>query len=57
MAHIKQTSRDPNANRPTMAIGSDVQPEQKTNTKQISRKVLMKGGKQPRKHLLQKLLR
>ena len=57
MAHTKQTPRNPNVNRPTMAIGSDVQPEQKTNTKQMSRELPMKGGKQPRKHLSQKLLR
>ena len=57
MAHTKQTPRNPNANRLTMAIGSDVQPKQKTNTKQMSRKLPMKGGKQPRKHLLQKILR
>ena len=40
-----------------MVIGSDVQPERKTNTKQMSRKLPVKGGKQPRKHLSQKLLR
>ena len=57
MAHTKQTPRNPNVNRPTMAIGSDVQPKRKTNTKQMSRKLPMKGGKQPRKHLSQKLLR
>ena len=27
MAHTKQTPRNPNVNRPTMVIGSDVQPE------------------------------
>ena len=27
MAHTKQTPRNPNVNRPTMAIGSDVQPK------------------------------
>ena len=53
MAHTKQTPRNPNVNRPTMAIGSDVQ----TNTKQMSRKLPMKGEKQPRKPLSQKLLR
>ena len=57
MASTKQTPRNPNVNRPTMATGSDVQPEQKTNTKQMSRKLPMKGVKQPRKHLSQKLLR
>ena len=57
MACTKQTPRNPNVNRPTMAIGSDVQPEWKTNTKQMSGKLPVKGGKQPRKHLSQKLLR
>ena len=27
MAHTKQTPRNPNVNRPTIVIGSDVQPE------------------------------
>ena len=49
--------RNPNVNRPTTAIGSDVQPKWKTSTKQMSRKLPVKGGKQPRKHLSQKLLR
>ena len=57
MACTKQTPRNPSVNRPTMAIGSDVQPKRKTNTKQMSRKLPVKGGKQPRKHLSQKLLR
>ena len=57
MALTKQTPRNSNVNRPTTAIGSDVQPKGRTTSKQISRKAPMKGGKQPRKHLLQKLLR
>ena len=57
MACTKQIPGNPNVNRPTMAIGSDVQSKQKTSTKQMSRKLPMKGGKQPRKHLSQKLLR
>ena len=57
MAHTKQTPRNPHANRPTTAIGSDVQPKQKSNTKQMSKKLPIKRGKQPRKHLSQKLLR
>ena len=57
MVHTKQTPRNHYASRPTTAIGSDVQPEQRTDLKQMSNKIPMKGGKQPRKHLLQKLLR
>ena len=57
MPCTKQMPRYPNVNKPTMVIGSDIQPEQKTNIKQISRKLPIKGGKQPRKHLSQKLLR
>ena len=57
MAHNKQTPRNPNVDTPATAIGSDVQPKRKTNSKQMSKKIPMKGGKQPRKHLLQKLLR
>ena len=57
MAHTKQMPRNPNVNRPTTVICSDVQPEQKTSTKQMSRKLPMKGGKLPRKPLSQKQLR
>ena len=57
MAHTKQTPRNPHVSRPTTAIGSDVQPEQRTNLKLMSKKIPMKGGKQPRKHLSWKILR
>ena len=57
MACTKQTPKNPHVGRPTTAIGSDVQPEQKTNPKPMSKKISIKGGKQPRKHLLQKILR
>ena len=57
MVHTKQTPRNPHVDRPTTAIGSDVQPKQRTILKQMSKKIPMKGGKQPRKHLLQKPLR
>ena len=57
MAHTKQTPKNPHVCRPTTAVGSDVQPEQRTNPKMMSRKAPVKGGKQPRKHLLQKILR
>ena len=57
MAHTKQMPRNPNVDRPATAIGSDVQPERRTTSKQMFKKLPMKEGKQPQKHLLQKLLR
>ena len=57
MACIKQTPRNPNVDRPATALGSDVQPERKTTSRQMSKKLPVKGGKQPQKHLLQKLIR
>ena len=57
MAHTKQTPRNPHESRPTTAIGSYVQPKQRTISKQMSKKIPMKGGKLPQKHLLQKLVR
>ena len=33
MAHTKQTPRNPNLERPTTAMGSDVQPERRVPTK------------------------
>ena len=48
--------RNPKVDRPTAAMGSDVQPE-RTPSKPTSKKLPMKGGKQPRKHLLHKLVR
>ena len=57
MGHMKQTPRNPHISRPTTAIGSDVQPEQRTNLKPMSKKIPMKGEKQSRKHLSWKLLR
>ena len=57
MAHTKQTPRNPNVERPTAAMGSDVQLERRVPSKLMSKKVTMKGGKQPRKHLLHKLIR
>ena len=53
MARTKQTPRNPHVSGPTTTIGSDVQP--RTNPK--PKKLPMKGGKQPRKHLSQKILR
>ena len=57
MAHTKQMPRNPNMDRPTTAMGSDVQPERRTPLKPTSKKLPMKGGKQPQKHLLHKLIR
>ena len=47
MAHTKQTPRNPNLERPTTAIGSDVQPERRVPSKPASKKIATKGGKQP----------
>ena len=47
MTCTKQTPRNPNVDRPATAIGSDVQPERRTTSKQMSKKLPMKGGKQP----------
>ena len=38
-------------------MGSDVQPERRVPSKLTSKKIATKGGKQPRKHLLHKLIR
>ena len=57
MAHTKQTPRNPNLERPTTAMGSDVQPERRVPSKSTMKIIATKGGKQPRKHLLQKLIR
>ena len=47
MPHTKQTPRNLNVDSPAPAIGSDVQPECKATLKQMSKKIPMKGGKQP----------
>ena len=57
MACTKQMPRNPNLERPTTAMGSDVQPERRVPLKPTSKKIATKGGKQPRKHLLHKLIR
>ena len=56
MASTKQTPRNPNLERPSAAMGSDVQ-EKRVPSKPTSRKLATKGGKQPRKHMLHKLLK
>ena len=47
MAHTKQTPRNPNVDRPATALGSDIQPDRRTTSKQMSKKLPIKGGKQP----------
>ena len=55
MACTKQTPRNPVLERPSAAVGSDVQ-ERRIPSK-LSTKKITKGGQQPRKHLLQKMLK
>ena len=57
MACMKQTPRNPNADKPTTTMGIDVQPERRTPMKHMSKKLPIKGGKQPKKHLLHKLIK
>ena len=57
MAHTKQTPRNPNVDRPTAAMGSDIQPGRRIPSKPTSKNLSMKEGKQPQKHLLHKVLR
>ena len=52
MARTKHTPKNPQLHRPVAVIGRDVQPKRK-NTPQAPRK----GGKQPRKFIVSKLLR
>ena len=55
MAHTKQTPRNPVLERPSAAMGSDVQ-ERRIPSKPSTKKIT-KGGKQPQKHLLQNMLK
>ena len=57
MAHTKQTPRNPNLERPSAAMGSDVQPERRVPLKLTSKRLATKGGKQPQKHMLHKIHR
>ena len=57
MACTKQMPRNPNVDRPATAMGSDVQPERRTPSKQAFKKLPMKGGKQPWNHLSHKMIR
>ena len=56
MACTKQKPRNPNLERPSAAMGSDVQ-ERRAPSKPTSKKIAARGGKQPRKHMLHKLLK
>ena len=57
MAHTKQIPQNPNLERPTTTMGSNVQPKRRVPLKPSSKKIATKGGKQPQKHLLHKLIR
>ena len=57
MACTNQMSRNPNLERPTIAMGSDIQPERRVPSKPTLKKITTKGEKQPQKHLLHKLIR
>ena len=57
MVRTKETPRNPNIDRPIVAIGSDIQStEGKPTPKSMLSKAPVKGGKQPRKHLPKMLL-
>ena len=56
MACTKQTPRNPNLERPSAVMGSDVQ-ERRVPSKPTSKKIATKGGKQPHKHMLHRLLK
>ena len=56
MALTKQTPRNPNLERPSAAMGSDAQ-ERRAPSKPTSKKIATKGGKQPCKHMLHRLLK
>ena len=56
MAHTKQTPRNSNVDRPTAAMGSDIQTERRIPSNPTSKNLPMKEGEQPRKHLLHKVL-
>ena len=56
MARTKQTPRNPNLERPSAATGIDVQ-ERRAPIKPSSKRIATKGGKQPCKHRLHKLIK
>ena len=55
MARTKQTPRNPVLERPSAAMGSDVQ-DRRIPSKRTTKKIV-KGGKQPCKHILHKSLK
>ena len=55
MARTKQTPRNPVLERPSTAVGSDVQGK-RMPSKPTTRKTI-KGGKQPCKHILHKSIK
>ena len=55
MVRTKQMPRNPILERPSTAMGSDVQGK-RMPTKPTTRKMI-KGGKQPRKHILHKSIK
>ena len=56
MACTKQMPRNPQLERPSATMDSDVQ-ERRAPTKPTSKHIATKGGKQPCKHMLHKLLK
>ena len=56
MACTKQTPRNPNLERPSAAMGSDVQ-ERRVPLKPTSKKLATKRRETTRKHMLHKLLK
>ena len=53
---LLQTPRNPNLERPSAAMDSDVQ-ERRVPSKPTSKKIATKGGKQPQKHMLHRLIK
>ena len=47
MAHTKQMPKNPNVDRPTAAMGSDIQPERRIPLKPTSKNLPIKGRKTP----------
>ena len=48
MAHTKQTPRNPNVDRPTAAMGSDIQPERRIPLKPTSKNLPIKEENNPK---------
>ena len=48
MACTKQTPRNPYVDRPTAAMGSDIQPERRIPLKPTSKILPIKGGNNPK---------